>query len=254
MRTGRLPSIGAEQAPSQPADVVLADPVLLPALTRNARPFANLDAKPLMTVLLLDDPDSPQDLDALGALDFPLTLVIDPTHPAAAERAAQWRKAGQEVAFDAVGLPEGGGPGDFEVALEAFDTSLPQGLAFVGDTAGAFQTDRARAQAASGALAARGYGLVTFERGLNPADQAARKAGVAAAQIFREIDAENESAPAVRRLLDRAVFKAAQDGQVVVLGRLRDETLAGLRDWADSARAAQVAPAPLSATLQKPQP
>lgn len=252
VRTGRLPTIGATPTPESPEPelpaIELAETA--PALVRNVRAFANPENRPLMVVLLRDDPAFDGDLSALAGGDLPLTLVIDPADATSAARGAQWRQFGQEVALTTDALPSSAEGSDHEVTLESLDTGFGVALAFVADDAGAFQGDRARALAAAPAMAARGYGLVTWDRGVNPADQAARRAGVAAARIFREIDAENDPAPAVRRQLDRAVFKAAQDGQVVVMGRLRPETLAALADWAASARAAQVAAAPLSALLQ----
>jgi polysaccharide deacetylase 2 family uncharacterized protein YibQ len=53
----------------------------------------------------------------------------------------------------------------------------------------------------------------------------------------------------IRRYLDRAAFKAAQEGRVVVVGRTRPETVAALLEWTVEGRAATVALAPLTAAL-----
>ena len=58
-----------------------------------------------------------------------------------------------------------------------------------------------------------------------------------AATVFRALDAENEPAAAIRRYLDRAAFKAAQDGRVVVVGKTRPETIAALMEWSLEGRA-----------------
>jgi uncharacterized protein len=70
--------------------------------------------------------------------------------------------------------------------------------------------------------------------------------------IFRQIDAEGEDVPVMRRYLDRAAFKAAQDGEAVVVGTLRPETLAAILEWTIEGRASSVALAPASALLGAP--
>ena len=99
-------------------------------------------------------------------------------------------------------------------------------------------------------LADQGRGLVTFDQGLNAADQEARRNDLPATTIFRRIDADAEDAPVIRRYLDRAAFKAAQDGRVVVIGTLRPETVTGILEWAVEGRASTVALAPITALLQ----
>jgi uncharacterized protein len=86
---------------------------------------------------------------------------------------------------------------------------------------------------------------------LNAADQVARRDGVPAALIFREMDAGGEDSPLIRRYLDRAAFKAAQEGRVVVLGSTRPETITALMEWSVEGRGASVALAPLTAVLSK---
>ncbi|NBO20421.1 MAG: hypothetical protein EBU97_00330 [Rhodobacteraceae bacterium] len=69
---------------------------------------------------------------------------------------------------------------------------------------------------------------------------------------FRSLDAEGETQPMIRRYLDRAAFKAAQDGRVVVIGTTAEDTVAALLAWSVEGRAGSVALAPLSAVLSKP--
>lgn len=247
VRTDRLPRIGADPAP-----VAEAMPELARALDRNARAFDNPAAKPPFAILLLDDPASAVDLATLAQGDLALTLVIDPTAPGAAGRATLWRDAGQEVALLTNALPSRGRQSDYEVALESLMSAFPQALAFVDAAEGGLQGDRSSAAALVPGLAARGLGLVTWDRGLNAADQVARREGLPAAVIFRELDAADEAAPVIRRYLDRAAFKAQQDGRAMVLGRLRPETVAALAEWALDGRAAALALAPASALLRRP--
>lgn len=252
VQSRRLPRIGGgpadeAAAEAEPEAVVPLRPER--ALDRNARPFDNPAAKPPFALLLLDDPASGVDLAALAAGDLALTLVIDPTAPESAARAALWHAAGQEVALLTSGLPQRGRAADYEVALESLTGAFPQALALVDLPSGGMQGDRTAAAALVPALAARGFGLVTWDRGLNAADQVARREGLPAAVIYRDLDAEAEAVPVIRRYLDRAAFKAQQDGRAVVIGRLRYETVAALLEWALDGRAGTLALAPVSALL-----
>ena len=53
-----------------------------------------------------------------------------------------------------------------------------------------------------------------------------------------------------RRCLDQAAFRAGQEDGVVMLGRLREETISALMLWALQDRAAQVALVPVSGVLR----
>jgi len=50
--------------------------------------------------------------------------------------------------------------------------------------------------------------------------------------------------------LDQAAFKAGIEGSVIMLGRMRPETISALLVWGLQDRASQVALAPISAVLQ----
>ncbi|WP_246831338.1 divergent polysaccharide deacetylase family protein [Pseudotabrizicola formosa] len=252
--TGRLPRIGAEPAPGAASDpeaqtdaagVEDATPLRL-----YARPFDNAAQKPLFAILLQDDGDTAVNRAELAALDMPLSIVIDPLSEGAAARAAIWRAGGQEVVMAGTGIPEGAGPGDLEQSFQVLASRLPEAVAVIDADGTAFQNDRPRAAQVVPILAEQGRGLVTFDQGLNAADQVARREGLPAAMIFRRIDGEGEDSPVIRRYLDRAAFKAAQEGRVIVIGTLRPETVAGVMEWAIEGRASTVTLAPISAMLQ----
>ena len=248
--TGRLPSIGAAET-AEPADPApeaapLADG---PPLRRFARAFENPTAKPLFAILLVDDggPDVPRD--DLAALPFPVSFVLDPMSPGAAAAAAIYRAAGQEVVMSATNIPKGATASDLEQSFAGIEGVLPEAVALIDTPVAAFQNDRKLAAEVVTLLADQGRGLVTYDRGLNAADQVARREGLASATIFRSLDDDGEDAPLIRRYLDRAAFKAAQEGEVAVIGTARAETITALMEWAVEGRAASVALAPVTALM-----
>lgn len=255
--TGRLPRIG-DAAPAEPdamADAAvpdLLDPALddsLPPLLRFARPFENTAQKPLFAIILVDKAQEGVNRAELAALDLALTIVVDPLSEGAAERAAIWRAGGQEVVMAGSGIPEGASPGDLEQSFQVLAERLPEAVAVIDTDGTAFQNNRPLASQVVPILAEQGRGLITFDQGLNAADQVAQRENLPATTIFRQIDGEGEDAPVIRRYLDRAAFKAAQEGRVAVIGDLRPETVAGVLEWAVEGRASTVAIAPISALL-----
>ncbi|WP_435258422.1 divergent polysaccharide deacetylase family protein [Thioclava sp. FR2] len=257
--TGRLPRIGEPSAGAEPAVESLpateteADPAQdqsLPPLQRYARPFENPEQKPVFAILLEDRGEDVNRAE-LAAMDIALTVVIDPLSDGAADRAAIWRSGGQEVVLSAESLPEGATPGDLEQIFQALASRMPESVAVIDVTANVFQNNRPLATQIVPILADQGRGLVTFDQGLNAADQVARREGLASATIFRRFDPDDATGPAVKRYLDRAVFKAAQEGHVAVIGTLRPETITGLLEWAVEGRASTVAIAPISVLLSR---
>ncbi len=247
---GRLPSI-AEPVP--PADPTTAAE---PAPATDARPIAQYAAefsndlgKPLFAVLLLDTGASDLDRAKLATLPFPVSFVIDPLDPGAAAAEAIYRAAGKEVVMLAAGIPAGATAGDLEQTFQANAGVLPEAVAVMDIGAQGFQDNRPLATMVVPIIKDQGRGLVTFDAGLNAADQVARREDVAAAVIFRDLDGAGEDTPLIRRYLDRAAFKAAQEGRVVVLGTTRPETIAALMEWSIEGKGAAVALAPISAVL-----
>ncbi len=255
--TGRLPQIGgAQPAETEPATQAEAeevpDPVAtqdLPPLQRYARAFDNPAQKPLFAIVLQDNGQDGVNRQELAALEMPLSIVIDPLSEGAADRAAIWRAGGQEVIMAGRGIPQGATPGDLEQSFQVLASRLPEAVAVIDTDGGSFQNNRPLATQLMAILAAQGRGVVTLDRGLNAADQVARRENVASARVFRTLDAEGEAEPVIRRYLDRAAFKAAQEGRVVVLGDLRPQTIAGILEWAVEGRASTVALAPITAVM-----
>lgn len=248
--TGRLPAIGQAETPqAAPEPEVAVAPEDLPPLERYKAAFDNPAAKPLFAVLLVDPGTEPLDRAQLAALPFAVTFVIDPLAANAAEAAAIYVAGGKEVIMMATGLPKGAKAADVEQSLATTSASVPQAVAMIDLASGGFQNDRALSAAVVAILKAQGRGLITYDQGLNAADQVAQREAVPAATVFRSLDDDGEDAPLIRRYLDRAAFKAAQEGRVIVLGTARPETIGALLEWTVEGRASSVALAPATALL-----
>lgn len=258
---GRLPSIapadnGPAPAPESEQSVTTPEPdaadETLPARQRYAASFEPVPG-PLFSVILLDDPANPAAEAAITALPMPVAVALDPHDPDAPRRAQAYRAAGHEIVILAAGLPERATPADLEVTFDAWLRALPEAVALLDPAEDGFQANRSLAQAVMPFLAADGHGLITHERGLNPAQQSANSARVANTSVFRSIDSDDENQFTIRRYLDRATFRAQQEGWVVVLGRAaHPDTIDGLIGWRMEGRAGQVAIVPVSAVLRLP--
>ncbi|WP_319823552.1 divergent polysaccharide deacteylase family protein [Thalassovita sp.] len=214
-----------------------------------AAPFDNPDAKPLMSVILLDQGNSSIGLEALTAFPYPLSFAVDPLSPGAAERMDSYRAAGFEV-LAMVDMPQGATAADTETLLRAALSRMPGAVAVIEGEATGLQTDKQVSDQAAAILAETGHGLVLFPKGLNTAQKLAAKAGVPAATVFRDFDGNDQNAAIIRRFLDQAAFKARQEENgVIMLGRLRPETISALLLWGLQDRAESVALAPISALL-----
>lgn len=230
-----------------------AQPAPQPPLEAYATAFDNPEGKPLMAIILLDDGKSDMALEALETFPYALTYAVDALAPNAAERMAAYRAAGVEV-MALVNMPAGSTASDTETLLRAALDRMPETVAVMeGDDSG-LQTDKAVSDQISAILAETGHGLVLFPKGLNTAQKLAAKEGVPASTVFRDFDAKGQSAQIIRRFLDQAAFKARQEENgVIMVGRLRPDTVSALLLWGLQDRAATVALAPISALLRATQ-
>jgi polysaccharide deacetylase 2 family uncharacterized protein YibQ len=237
-----------------PADAAPADAGAAPADSRPiaafAAPFENPDAKPAFAIVLIDDGRADLDRAGLASLPIPATIALDPLDPASPERAAAYRAAGKEVVMLVTGIAEGAQASDVEVAFQSMSQGLPEAVAAMDLATPAFQNNRGLSSAVVPILKAQGRGLLTWDEGLNAADQVARREDLEAATVFRDISTAGADPVAVRRLLDRAVFKAGQEGRVAVVGTADAGTLAALLEWTVEGKAATVALAPVTAVLK----
>ena len=76
-------------------------------------------------------------------------------------------------------------------------------------------------------------------------------AAVPSATVFRDFDGAGQNEAAIRRFLDQAAFRAGQEEVgVIMVGRLRPETISALLLWGLQDRASRVALAPVSEVLR----
>ncbi len=251
----QTPTISADPVPDTPAlDAPdLAPPLGAPPLQAFAAPFAGAGGKPLFAIILLDTGAADIDRAVWASLPLPVSFAVDPESPTAAEAMALYRAAGKEVIILPTSLPAGAQASDVETSLAAYQAMLPESVAVMSDPVAGFQDDRELASLVVPAVGAQGRGVLLFDKGLNSAAQIAQRDGIPYAMISKMIDTGGESVPVMRRYLDRAVFKAAQDGAAVVMGQTLPDTLTALTEWSLEGRAGDVTLAPISALMQPPQ-
>jgi polysaccharide deacetylase 2 family uncharacterized protein YibQ len=146
-------------------------------------------------------------------------------------------------------LPSGASAADIEVDFGAYTRAIPEAIGVLDLGGNGFLRGPSTATQIAGIMSEHGFGLVTPSKGLNSAQKAASREGVPAALLFRELDEDGENPSVIRRYLDRAAFRAAQEGSVIMLGHTRPDTIEALVLWALEDRAASVALAPVSVVL-----
>ncbi len=256
--TGRLPSVTAEEpaVPDETADAAdpadqgtASDDADLPPVQRFATGFENPDGKPLMSIVLIDDGSSPIGLDALRSFPYPLSFAVDAGWSGAGSAMQKYRGAGFEV-LAMVDLPEGQTASDIEVSMQTYLERVPQAVAVMEGVGRGLQAGREASEQIADILRDSGHGAVLFSNGLNTAQKLIAREGVPSASVFRDFDSGGQSATVIRRFLDQAAFRAGQEDKgVIVVGRLRADTISALLLWGLQDRASRVAVAPVSAVL-----
>ena len=218
------------------------------ALGAYAADFELPEATPSMSVILVDDGALSDGAAAVAGLPFAVTVALDPTAAGAAEKMAAYRAAGVEVMAMA-SVPAGAQATDVEVALQAGFATLPETIGLLDIGQAGLQTDRALAGQAMARLAADGRGFATLSQGLNSGLRAADEADVPAVAIYRDLDSNDQDARVIRRFLDQAAFRARQQGSVVLVARVRADTISALVLWHTANAGGEVVMAPVSAVL-----
>ncbi len=247
--TNRLPQIGAPAA-TEAAAAAPAEPER-PAFSRNAVDYSNPEGKPQLSIVLIDDGAPSLDRVALAATALPVTFAVDPTKPNAAQAARTYRDAGHEVLVLATAIPRLATPSDLAVTFADYFRTVGEAVGVMDLETGGFAANRQMAQRVTTILADDGYGMVTYAKGLNAASQMATTLGVPSAEVFNSLLLKNASDAALQHQLDRAAFRAAQEGRAVIVGQAGMNTLSMLDDWMHAPKAQTVTLAPITATFKK---
>ena len=252
-RIGNAPEVEARRAAEAPAVPDTAEePVAEPqgALARNSVPFIAPEGKPLMAIVLLDEGQGSLGVEALQAFPYPLSFAIPAGRPDASDLADRYRAEGFEVLI-AADLPESATAADAETAMQTWLAALPQAVAVIESTGTGLQSSREASTQLAPILRESGHGLIMLPNGLDTAQKLIAREGVPSATLFRDIDGQGQNPGAVRRFLDQGAMRAVQQEQdVILLGRVRPDTISALLLWGLQDRAASVALAPVSAVLQ----
>lgn len=218
------------------------------ALDTFAAEVADVGEKPLLSIVLIDDGTMSAASAALAGLPFSVTIALDPALPNAAELMEKYRADGFEVAVLAK-VPEGAQPSDVEVTFESVFSRLPETIAVLDIGGAGLQSNRDVTEQAMDILATQGRGFISVSQGLNMAGRAAEQSGVPAVVVYRDLDIEGQDARVVRRFIDQAAFRARQESGVVLVGRVRPDTISALILWGTANNDDQVAVVPVSVVL-----
>ncbi|GAA6162420.1 divergent polysaccharide deacetylase family protein [Pelagimonas sp. KU-00592-HH] len=237
--SSRLPRVGEEEV----------EEIVIKPIDQNAEAFADEAGRPLMSILLIDDGSAPVDLAGLSSFPYPLSFAVSTLAKDVSERVTTYRENGFEV-LALIDIPAAAAPADVEVAMAAHLAAMPEAVGVLEGGGDGLQGSKSVSDQVTDVLLASGHGLVMLPKGLNTAQKLASREGVPSATVFRDFDGKGQSASVIRRFLDQAAFKAGQEGGVIMLGRVREETIAALLVWGLQDRASSVAVAPVSAVLK----
>ena len=216
------------------------------ALVDFAAEASDAVSKPLLSIVLIDD--GSMSAAALAGLSFPVTIALDPNLQNAGILMAQYRNKGFEIAALAK-LPDGAIPSDVEDIFESYFGTLQETVALLDIGDSGLQTDQAVTDQAMDFLASYGRGFVTVNQGSNMAGRSARQAGVPAAVVHRDLDSDDQDARVILRFVDQAAFRAHQESGIVLVGRVRPDTISALTLWGSVNHDEKITIVPLSVIL-----
>lgn len=240
-----VPLTERDDPPAEPVEDVVAAEVK--PIEEHAAAFENPDAKPLMSIVLIDD-EGAFGVEALKDFPYPLSFAVSPSDPDAVEKMARHREAGFEV-LALIDMHEAASAQDAEVSLSVWLDQLPHTVGILEGVGSGIQGNRKLADQVAAIAGDTGRGLVIQDNGLNTVQKLAARNGVPSSVVFRDFDGARQDPKVMRRFLDQAAFRAGQEGAVVMLGRLRPETISALLLWGLEDRGSRVAMAPISAVM-----
>ena len=127
---------------------------------------------------------------------------------------------------------------------------LPEAVAIMETPDAALQGSREVISQVSEYLGDSGHGMLLFPKGLNTAQKVAAKEGVPSATVFRDFDNKGQNASTIKRFLSHAALKAESEGGVVMVGRLRADTISALLLWGLQERGDRLELVPVSVMLK----
>jgi hypothetical protein len=211
---------------------------------------ANVDpTKPLMALVLIDDGTATLDLTGINSFPFAVSFGVKASAPTAPARAALYRSADFEV-LSLVDILPTATPADLEVAFEAVSRAVPEAVGILETSDGVLQRVKDVRDQVIDIAADKGWGVMTYQTGMNSFIRIAAQKDVPTAQIFRDLDSDGQDGDVIRRFLDQAAFKAAQEGAIVLVARARPETVKAILQWGQGQRASRVSLVPVSVVLQ----
>ncbi|NNU80693.1 divergent polysaccharide deacetylase family protein [Halovulum dunhuangense] len=225
------------------------------ALAQNAVAFEAVGSQTLMAVILIDEGADSLLRGLVSSLGVPVTMGVTADIQNAGSVASAYRDAGVEVVAvlpsqGALGVTEGMSPAAVEPLLAEVFQRVPLATAVMDPINGPMPRDRDLTDAVLEALTVTGHGLLTHRgTGLNNVPLIADEAGVYSDVVYRVID-DNPGAANIALELGRGVLDASRGGSVIVVGRLRPETMDAIAAWTGSNEARSVTLAPVSAVLR----
>ncbi|MDU8929734.1 divergent polysaccharide deacetylase family protein [Alisedimentitalea sp. MJ-SS2] len=251
VQTRRLPTLGAGIADNGGATAAESGgekTSAMPPIKKFAVDFQGPADLPKMAIVLIDEGEGPVGVEALSTFPYPLSFAVDASRVDAAEVMARYRSAGFEV-LAMVALEKGSKPSDVEVAMPVLLSRVPEAVGVMEAPGDGIQFDRKVSDQVARILSDSGHGLLLFPKGLNTAQKLAAKNGVPSAAVFRDVDGKGQKTSAIRRFLNYGALNAANEGGVVMVARLRPDTVTALLLWGLEDRARQITLAPISQLL-----
>lgn len=222
------------------------------AFDKNAQSYAEPQGPVLSVILVYSGANGMKRTELLNA-DFPVTIAVNPDSDDAVRAASDFYNAGFETLIQ---NPLQGDPlteerDDMAVAarLEQFIANVPTAVGMVDNGAGKLRKTRAARLAVMDVFAQTGHALLSTGRGINNIPREAEKRQVKSAPVFRILDGNGESSETIATYLSRTVLQANQDGSAIVMGTATKTTFDAVQKWLQSAQAASVTIAPVSAAI-----
>lgn len=223
------------------------------ALATNAAAHTDNANRPMMAIIL-QDAGAAEDLRrGLLTLSAPITFGVTANLSGASDISTGYHDKGYEVVVvmpDQGQLAERGmSSADMQSLLSGVFDAVPVATALVDRVGGEFPSDPNLVNAALETLKTTGHAFLTHRgNGLNSVPQKANSEGVPSDVVFRVID-ETDDAASIRTALERAVLEASKSGKVIVIGRVRPDTVTTLFSWLLSPGASSVSIVPVSQVL-----